>query len=65
MDNYCDFMTNDCVRKELYLDRDKTGVLINAKGAETLTNNFLKGLQEMHYKRKLRYEYDVVPKTLS
>ena len=65
MDNYCDFMTNDCIRKELYLDRDKTGVLINAKGAETLTNNFLKGLQEIHYKRKLRYEYNVVPKALS
>ena len=63
IDNYCKFMNNDDVRQELYKAHDKTGVHVNSRGAETLTQTFLRGLREAHFKRKLQQEYDVVPAT--
>ena len=55
------FVEKGMVRQNLYRQTDKTGVHINKRGSQALSENLVNAIVEQYYKRKLAIDYDVVP----
>ena len=55
------FVEKGMVRQSLYRQRDKTGVHINERGSQALSEKLINAIVEQYYKRKLALDYDVVP----
>jgi ribA/ribD-fused uncharacterized protein len=61
VDNDNGLAVNNHASEDLYKPNDKTGVHLNRKGCDILSDNFKEALHEIHYKIKLRREYNVQP----
>ena len=63
VDHDLSFVEKGMVRQNLYRQTDKTGVHINERGSQALSENLVNAIVEQYYKRKLAIDYDVVPTT--
>ena len=61
VDHDLSFVEKGMVRQNLYRQTDKTGVHINERGSQALSENLVNAIVEQCYKRKLAIDYDVVP----